>query len=138
MKFKGKTVVVEYTNSRDIVELILEDLEQADEGLISNTKNGKIEISRHKPSLEEIRLSINKNYIVFMSDKPIDNRTDCDVKVDRISIEKGLGLVTYYMSSDDNDYEGVVSTEMKLTLPVDFDIDIKLRDKYYIYWEKTN
>lgn len=72
-----------------------------------------------------------------MSDKPIDNRTDCDVKVDRISIEKGLGLVTYYMSNDNASEEGV-STEMKLTLPVDFDIDIKLRDKYYIYWEKTN
>lgn len=136
MKFKGKTVIVDYTHSCDTVKLTLEDLEQADEGLISNTKNGKIEISRHKPSLEEIRLSINKNYMVFMSDKPIVNRTDCDVKVDRISIEKGLGLVTYYMSSDDDD-EGV-STEMKLILPVDFDIDIKLRDKYYIYWEKTN
>lgn len=136
MKFKGKTVIVDYTNSCNTVKLTLEDLEQADEGLISNTKNGRIEISRHKPSVEEIRLSINKNYMVFMSDKPIDNRSDCDVKVDRISIEKGLDLVTYYMSSDDN-YEGV-STEMKLTLPVDFDIDIKLRDKYYIYWEKTN
>ena len=137
MKFKGKTVIVDYTSSSDTVKLTLEDLEQADEGLISNTKNGKIEISRHKPSVEEIRLSINKNYIVIMSDKPIDNRTDCDVKVDRISIEKGLGLVTYYMSSNDDDDESV-STEMKLTLPIDFDIDIKLRDKYYIYWEKTN
>lgn len=137
MKFKGKTVIVDYTDSCDTVKLTLEDLEQADEGLISNTKNGKIEISRHKPSVEEIRLGINKNYIVFMSDKPIDNRTDCDVKVDRISIEKGLGLVTYYMSNDNDSEEGV-STEMKLTLPVDFDIDIKLRDKYYIYWEKTN
>ena len=136
MKFKGKTVIVDYTNSSDTVKLTLEDLEQADEGLISNTKNGRIEISRHKPSVEEIRLSINKNYIVIMSDKPIDNRTDCDVKVDRISIEKGLGLVTYYMSSNDDDES--VSTEMKLTLPIDFDIDIKLRDKYYIYWEKTN
>ena len=137
MKFQGQTVLVDYTDSCDTVKLTLEDLEQADEGLISNTKNGKIEISRHKPSVEEIRLSINKNYIVFMSDKPIDNRTDCDVKVDRISIEKGLGLVTYYMSNDNDSEEGV-STEMKLTLPVDFDIDIKLRDKYYIYWEKTN
>jgi hypothetical protein len=135
MKFKGKTVIVDYTSSCDKVSLTLEDLEQADEGLISNTKNGKIEISRYKPSLEEIRLGINKNYMVFMSDKPIDNRSDCDVKVDRISIEKGLGLVTYYMSSDG---EQSVTTEMKLTLPVDFDIDIKLRDKYYIYWEKTN
>jgi hypothetical protein len=135
MKFKGKTVIVDYTSSCDTVKLTLEDLEQADEGLISNTKNGKIEISRYKPSLEEIRLGINKNYIVSMSDKPIDNRTDCDVKVDRISIEKGLGLVTYYMSSDG---EQSVTTEMKLTLPVDFDIDIKLRDTYYIYWEKTN
>jgi len=137
MKFKGKTVIVDYTSSCDKVSLTLEDLEQADEGLISNTKNGRIEISRHNPSVEEIRLSINKNYIVIMSDKPIDNRTDCDVKVDRISIEKGLGLVTYYMSSNDDDDESV-STEMKLTLPIDFDIDIKLRDKYYIYWEKTN
>jgi hypothetical protein len=135
MKFKGKTVIVDYTSSCDKVSLTLEDLEQADEGLISNTKNGKIEISRYKPSLEEIRLGINKNYMVFMSDKPIDNRSDCDVKVDRISIEKGLGLVTYYMSSDG---EQSVTTEMKLTLPVDFDIDIKLRDTYYIYWEKTN
>ena len=37
MKFKGKTVIVDYTDSCDTVKLTLEDLEQADEGLISKS-----------------------------------------------------------------------------------------------------
>ena len=36
-----------------------------------------------------------------------------------------------------NNYS-VVSSNKNGVYRVDFDIDIKLRDKYYIYWEKTN
>ena len=124
MKFKGKSIRVSH---QDNLQLLVEDIEQVDGGLVSDTRNGKIEIVKTKPLPEEIGLKICKDYIITIREP---NAEEPVLHVSRMELDKGLDLITYTLKNLD--------TTVTLSLPKDFETDFALEKGYYIYWEETN
>lgn len=129
MKFKGSSTLVSYVD--DKLEFTVDIIEEVDGGLVSDTKNGRITIKKSCPSTTEKGLKICKNYIITITPEGSKDFKNT-VYVTKMSLEKGLELITYTLSGKN------IGFTLELTLPKTFETDFKLNDAYYIHWEETN
>ena len=101
MKFKGSSTFVSYVD--DKLEFTVDIIEEVDGGLVSDTKNGRITIKKSCPSTTEKELRICKNYIITIAPEESKDFKNT-VYVTKMSLEKGLELITYTLSGKNIGY----------------------------------